>query len=138
MAEESLDKALLVLLSSNVKRLPVVNEQGQLVGIITERDFRSIGPSSLTVTAENTKESVEFLSKVKVSEVMTKNPFTVREETPIMEAAKLMRLHSISGLPVLTAADKLVGVCSVSDLLDYLIEILDDMKKKLPVKDDLS
>ncbi len=52
-----------------------------------------------------------------VGEVMTPNPITVKPETPLQEAIKLLAEHRISGLPVLDDNQKLIGIISDTDLM---------------------
>ena len=51
---------------------------------------------------------------------------TVENAAPILEAAKLMRVSKVGGLPVLDKAGSLVGMCTQSDLLDHLYVIGDE------------
>jgi len=55
---------------------------------------------------------------------MSINPITVTPRTPIIEAAKLMRSRKIGGLPVVDG-DYLVGIVTETDLLNYLIRLLE-------------
>jgi len=52
-----------------------------------------------------------------VGDLMTPDPVVVSESMPLVEAAKLMDLHGVSGLPVVDASGALVGVVSQTDLL---------------------
>ena len=54
---------------------------------------------------------------------MTPNPITVTPETPVVQAAELMRDHKISSLPVLDG-DQLVGIVTETDMLSALIQLL--------------
>ena len=58
-----------------------------------------------------------------VQACMTPDPFTVTPETPVLEAARMMRDRKIGGLPVLEGGH-LVGIVTETDLLDALIRLL--------------
>ena len=80
-----------------VRRYPVLNPAGKLVGIVSLDDLLRASPSG--VTSLNVWEISYLLSQVKVKDVMTKNVLTVTENTPLEEAAKLMLDNKIGGPP---------------------------------------
>lgn len=103
------------------RRLPVVDNT-KLVGIVTDRDLRRATNSPL-VLRERWYDDF-LLDHVTVRACMTANPFTVTPRTPMVDAAKLMRDRKIGGLPVVDG-DKLVGIVTETDLLNYLIRLLE-------------
>ncbi len=103
-----------------IRRLPVVDGNGRLLGIVTLGDVRGAEPSaatSLTVWEMN-----YLLSRLKIDEIMSPNPITVRENDTIAAAAKVMLQNSISGLPVIDKNDKLVGVITESDIFRMVVQ----------------
>src|SRR5450830_1114774 len=103
------------------RRLPVV-EGAQLVGMVTDRDLRRATNSPLVLRERWYDEFM--LDHIPVRACMTENPITVTPRTLIAEAARLMRDRKFGGLPVVEG-DKLVGIVTETDLLNYLIRILD-------------
>lgn len=103
------------------RRLPVV-DRGRLVGIITDRDLRRAANSPFVVREQWYDNFI--LDHIEVGSCMTPNPITVAPNAPIAEAARLMRNHKIGGLPVI-ADGQLVGIVTDTDLLDFLIELLE-------------
>lgn len=96
-----------------IRRLPVMDHD-QIVGIVTLGDVRGAEPSrasSLSIWEMN-----HLLAKLKVVEVMTRNPMTIRQNASIGEAARLMLDHKFSGLPVLDEDSRLVGIITESDI----------------------
>ena len=108
--DASLAEARSLLDHHRIRHLPVV-EDGNPVGIITDRDIRSAASAS-------------SLGQVKVGEAMTKNLIMVTPDTQVQEAAKLMVTHRIGGLPV-QKEGKLVGIITETDLLNALVETMD-------------
>ncbi len=99
------------------RRLPVV-EGDRLVGIVTGIDLRRATNSPLVLRERWYDDFV--LDHIPVRACMTPNPITVTPQTPIVDAAKVMRDRKIGGLPVIEEG-KLVGIITETDLLNYLI-----------------
>jgi len=118
--DASLRRARRIMDNRQIRHLPVV-EKGRLVGLISDRDIRAAAPSSAASMAPEARE--EFLDQLKVGHVMTKQVLTATPETPIEEAALLMRQHKIGCLPVLEE-NLLVGIITETDIFGVLIEVL--------------
>ena len=103
------------------RRLPVV-DNGKLVGIVSDRDLRRATNSPL-VLRERWYDDF-MLDHISVRACMTENPMTVTPRTSIVDAAKLIREHKFGGLPVVDG-EKLVGILTETDLLNYLIWMLE-------------
>jgi acetoin utilization protein AcuB len=88
------------------RRLPVI-ENGNLVGILTDRDIRRHAGSE---------------ERTKVQAAMTESPLTVPPDMEVEEATKLMLRDQISGLPVVENG-KLVGILTASDILNAFLEM---------------
>lgn len=121
--DTTLDEALSVMLSNNIRRLPVVDEENRLVGIISDRDLRLAADSPFL--QETPDDVINNLSQHSVSEIMRTALHTVEEDEPIVEAAKLMRVARVGGLPVVDERERLVGIITRTDLVDHLIRILE-------------
>jgi acetoin utilization protein AcuB len=119
-AEASMQEALDKMRAERIRRLPVVNKRGNLIGIITETDLAKASPSQATSLA--IWEIRELVSKVKVGDIMTKDVVTITDDTPIEEAARVMADCRISGLPVLSSG-KLVGLITETDLFKVFLEL---------------
>lgn len=117
---ESLNMAQERMRKHGIRRLPVV-QNGRLVGIVTDRDVRQTWASP--ATALSTHELLYLLEKVTVGEIMTHQPITVTPDTPLIEAARLLRQHKIGGVPVVEG-EALVGIITETDLLQAFIDIL--------------
>jgi len=123
-AETPILDAREVMRKNNIRRLPVVNKKGKLVGMVTQGDIQEAGPSDATTLS--IWELNYLLARTTVEQIMTKasDLITVGPDDPIEQAALLMRKHRISGLPVLDDKEKLVGIITESDVFEVLLELM--------------
>jgi len=115
------DEALRLMHSEDVRRLPVVDRRGKMVGIVSELDLLKVSPSP--ATSLNVFEIPYLLSKIKMEDVMSRDVITVTEDTPLEEAARTMADNRIGGTPVMRD-DKLVGIITETDLFKTFMEML--------------
>ncbi len=109
-----------IMKETNIRRLPVV-DKGKLVGIITKHDLLEASPSP--ATSLSIHELNYLLSKMKVKEIMKKNPVTLTPDTPFEEALKMGQDKRIGSFPVLDNG-KLVGITTESDIVRFLTRAL--------------
>lgn len=121
--DTTLPDAHKIMKEHNVRRLPVVNDANQLIGIVTKGDIRGASPSP--ATSLNVWELNYLLAKLKVSEFMTRYVIAVHPETSIQAAAKLMMEKKVSGLPVVDEQNELVGIITESDLFRVMVSMLE-------------
>ena len=102
-----------------VRHLPVLNEDGDLAGIVSQRDlFRG---ALLRALGYGARAEEHMLRTVLVKEAMTEQVHTTSPDTSLNEAAALMLKHRIGCLPVVEG-EKLVGIISESDLIRLIAE----------------
>ena len=119
--ETSVPDALRLMRERKVRRLPVVDGHGRLVGIVSDKDLLYASPSPATTLA--VWEIPDLLGKLKVEKVMTRDVITVSEKTTLEEAARIMADRKIGGLPVMQGPD-LVGIITETELFKSLLELL--------------
>ena len=125
-ADTPVEGALKRMREFHIRRLPVLDKAGKLVGIVSEKDLLYASPSP--ATSLSIYEMHYLLSKLTVGEVMIKNVITVAEDTPVEEAARIMTDHKIGGLPVMRG-EQLVGIITETDLFKLFLELLGARKK---------
>jgi len=113
-------EALARLRKDKVRRYPVVDKRGKLIGIVTDSDLMNASPSEATTLS--VWEINFLLSKITVERVMAKDVITVDDNTPIEEAARIMADHHIGGLPVMRKG-RLVGIITETDLFNIFLEL---------------
>ena len=119
--ETSMPEALDMMHKEHIRRLPVVNPRGELVGIVTEADLLKASPSE--ATSLSIYEVTYLLGKLTIDRIMTKKVITVTEDTPLEEAARIMADNHFSGLPVMRGK-ALVGMITETTLFRIFLELL--------------
>ena len=104
-----------------IRRLPVVDDRGKLIGIVSEGDLLHASPSD--ATSLSVWEMNYMLSKVTVKKIMTRDVITARTDTPLEDAARNMVDNKIGGLPVVTDGE-VVGIITETDLFKIFLELL--------------
>src|SRR5512146_1134891 len=94
----NIDDALHVMRERRVRRLPVVDAAGKMVGIVSDKDLLHAAPSP--ATSLSVYELHYLLSKLTIKKVMSSPVITVGPGTPLEEAARIMADNKIGGLPV--------------------------------------
>jgi acetoin utilization protein AcuB len=119
-ADASMHDAIKLLKNHNIKMLPVM-EKGRLVGIVTDRDLKRASASD--ATSLEIHELLYLISKIKIKEIMTKNPIKVPEDYTVEETAEILLRHNISGVPVIDQHHNIVGTITQNDVFRILISL---------------
>jgi len=117
-ASASIIEAIHLLRERNIRRLPVV-KGGRLVGLVTERMLLGYMPAKATTLDQ--WEMHYLLSKTAVTEAMNPTPHTVRADTPLAEAARLLHDRKLNGVIVVDEAGDMVGIMTTTNALEALI-----------------
>ena len=117
----SVPDALNQMRQQRIRRLPVVDKGGRLVGIVSDRDLLHASPSP--ATSLSVWEITYLLGKVRLKDVMTSKVITVTGDTPLEDAARIMADNKIGGLPVVDDG-ALVGIITETDLFKVFVELL--------------
>jgi len=119
-------EAARIMVEHRISGLPVVDANGTLVGIVTERDFlradEGARPRWIVVLLDgDRRRSIgEYLRERKVSDVMTANPITTDIEAPLEQVLQLMEDHKVRRIPVVSEGS-IVGIISRADVIRALV-----------------
>jgi acetoin utilization protein AcuB len=114
--------ALKLMRERKIRRLPIVDNRDQLIGIVSERDLLHAAPSP--ATSLSIWELNYLLWKLQVGDLMATNVITVTPDTPIQDAATLMLEKKIGGLPVVDADKHVLGVITETDIFKACVDVL--------------
>ncbi|MBQ9697200.1 MAG: CBS domain-containing protein [Acidaminococcaceae bacterium] len=106
----------------HIRRVPVLNDAGQVVGIITDKDVKLASPSEASTLSRY--EASYLLSRIKVKDVMTHNVKTVYATADLADVAALMYQDHIASVPVMDEVNNnLCGIVTDSDVFRALVDI---------------
>ena len=126
----SFPDAYRIMREKKIRHLPVLDEKGELVGVVARADLLHASPSSATTLS--VFEINYLLANLHVGEVMSSPPVTVPEDAPLEEAAKAMVKNKIGCLPVVRDG-LLVGMLTETDVFETFVEILGGEEASLRV-----
>ena len=118
--ECSVTEAKALMNKKNIGKLPVVDKNFKLVGMLTKGDIEKAAPSDATTLDQY--EIGYLLSKLTVEKVMVKKVITVPDTEVVENAAKIMQDNSISCVPVISG-DLVVGIITQTDLFRLFTEM---------------
>ena len=143
-ADTTIVEAANTMLRHHISGLPVVDAEGRLIGIVSEGDFirraetgteakRGRWLTFLIGTGQIAADFVHAHGR-KVGEIMTPNPVTVAEDTPLDRIVQIMKSEAVKRLPVMRG-DRLVGIVTRSDFLATVAELARNVPNR-PADDD--
>ena len=121
--EQSLPLASDLMNLKKVRHIPVVNEDMRVVGIVTHRDLLRVQSESLIELIEG-NATVTVEPDIAVTEVMSRDVWTVNQSASAHDAGKLLIDHAFGCLPVVDDDHKLVGIVTDRDYLRFAISVL--------------
>ncbi|MGD8209706.1 MAG: CBS and ACT domain-containing protein [Desulfobacterales bacterium] len=117
---DSMQEATKLLKKNNIRMLPVM-KKGKLVGVLTDRDLKRASASDATTLEIH--ELLYLLTRIKVKDLMARNPITVPPEFTVEETARVLLNNKISGVPVVDGNGKVVGVITQTDIFKVMISL---------------
>ena len=120
--DDGIDEGLHLMRERKVRRLPVLDASGKMVGIVSDKDLLHAAPSP--ATSLSVHELHYLLAKLKIKQVMSGPVITVTPDTPLEEAARIMADNKIGGLPVVDEKGGLMGIITETDVFKVLLVLL--------------
>ncbi len=139
--DRSLEEVAHKMLNNRVGGLPVVDDEGKIVGMVTESDFsakehaipfsRIYSPQLFGewMSKENVEKAYEAARSIEVREIMTKPVVTIKEDDTVAEAVRRLLESRVHRLPVVRDAVP-VGIISRHDLLKMVVQKFEVFKKE--------
>lgn len=127
--ETSIEELARILIEKRISGAPVVDDNGNLIGIVTENDlisqnkrlhiptvFRLFDALIMLERPKRIEEEIKRLTATRVLDICTKNIITVNEDTPLQEIATIMSEKKVHLIPVMKDK-KIVGIIGKADLI---------------------
>lgn len=121
--EATVEEAFAIMRREDIRHLLVTNDQGDLVGVVTDRDLRR--PNWQGDDLLSVRDMYLLGDELKVFDVMTEDPITVEPDELTATAARIMVENKFNCLPVVDARGGVVGILTSSDLLGALVYEVD-------------
>ena len=135
--DKNVKEALNLLADNNISGVPVTDEDGKLIGIISGADIMRYSQQKKMIPFSNTslwvtqfgdsdedlqviRSSYENLYRTMVEQIMTKKVYSASKDTPISELAKLMNKNYINRIPIVDSDKKVIGIVTRNDLVKYM------------------
>jgi acetoin utilization protein AcuB len=120
-SEDSMETAVKRMKENRIRLLPVLMKRDVLVGVVSDGDIKRASASD--ATSLDVHELIYLLGRLKVKDIMTRDPITVRWDHTVEETAEILLEHKIPGVPVLGPEGRLAGVITQSDIFRVLISL---------------
>jgi len=127
--DDNAREALDILLKRKISGLPVLDREGKIAGMFTEKEVLSyilpsyLGKVGSFIYEENPKsisKKIADLSNLKVNDVMRREVAKISEEVNISEVARVMLVHKLRRIVVVDSSDKVIGIVSRGDVVKSL------------------
>lgn len=135
--DATIEEIARVLTDNNISGVPVVNDNNQIIGIVTEKDllYKDVEPHFPPVVeilggmiflkgVKHYNEELRKLVATRAEDIMTKHVITVDEETVVEKVAELMAEKDVNRIPVVRNGN-LVGIISRSDIVRYIAKTME-------------
>ena len=114
--QKSIEEARKLLENYHFRHLPVVNESGVLLGMVTDRDLRSAFPSSV-LDDEEREQILDRVQKIPVADIMSLNTVVLTTLSTLDDALLFFERRTVGALPVLNDRNQVVGILSFNDVM---------------------
>ena len=123
---DSMQEATRILKEHKIRILPVM-DKGKLVAVVSDRDLKKASASGATTLEIH--ELLYLIGKIKIKEIMTRDPITVPPDYTVEETAELLLQNKISGAPVVDNQENIVGIITQDDLFKVMISLAGSANK---------
>jgi acetoin utilization protein AcuB len=121
--EATVLEAQKIMATHQIRHLPVIDGEDRLIGVVTDRDVRSILPYDCYKNPDCAEEQ-EKVAELKIKDIMAVEPLTISPSDTIQDTLLLIQEKRVGAFPVVDDAGKLKGIISVRDLLRAFTNVL--------------
>lgn len=115
-----------IFAKNNFNHLPVIDEENQLIGMISRMDYNKILTTfSIFNTVRAEAKNKRIQQSLLVKDVMSKQVISLRPNSQISKAFEIFRKNSIHALPLVDDNNQVIGMITTFDLLNYAFDNLD-------------
>ena len=116
----TLGRAIELCEAKRIRHLPIVDEHGQLAGLVTDRDLRIYISPRLGTISENRADRESLERPIHL--IMVRKVVVASAETPLWEAAQFMLENRVGCLPVINLGRQVVGILTTTDLIRHIAQ----------------
>ena len=121
--EDSIIDEHLTMQEKEIRHIPIINKENQLVGIVSSRDVQK---AMIIKKLNEFNNEIIIPSDYKIQDFMNWPVVTVRENTHIKLVAEILLTEKISSLVVLDEKSNITGIVTTTDILTYVIKMIED------------
>ena len=121
--EMTIFEAKNLMADKNIRHLPVIDEAGKLIGIVTDRDIRDSMPSTL-LKKPDYDITLAKIGNHPIGDIMTKKPLSIYAYYTLQDTLLVMQKRKVGALPVIDEEGYLKGILSTRDLLKAFVNIM--------------
>jgi len=125
LAEQTLPFAVEIMEFRHVRHLPVIDDLGRLVGLVSHRDLLGAQASSLTPLDADGRRELE--SRIRVADIMHRDVWTTRADVPAAAAGRMLLRSRFGCLPVVDETGRVLGIVTDNDFLRLAVVALTDV-----------
>ncbi|NLZ17887.1 MAG: CBS domain-containing protein [Desulfobulbaceae bacterium] len=114
--EQTVAEAIELLACFPFRHIPLVDDEGVLQGIVSDRDLRSAKPSSVAQSSQRAMVESKVM-QTRLSQIMSTNCRTLSAMATVDDALFLFEANAIGALPILDDERRLIGIFTIGDLL---------------------
>lgn len=128
---DTLFDARKLMSDKKIRHVPIINNKGCFVGILSQRDILA---STVSILADvSTQEIAEMEYSIPIKEVMTTDPFMMNEEGDLMDAAKHLITYKHGCVPIVQDG-KLKGIVTDTDFVGLAMNLMEQLEEYAPVE----
>ena len=122
---DSINDAWEIMIGKHVRHIPITDEDGHLLGLVTQRDV--LAATEPGAIREAKSASHEVKSDITLSQIMIRDVTVIHKEDSLRQAALYLQTHKYGCLPVILD-DRLVGIITDSDFIDIAINLIEQVE----------